>query len=675
MVKEGENKNRRENGIKPEGPHPQGEERGSSADMDQRPAEETPPLRDQVERAVAATLSLLEAEKERIIQDPNGTAILHQILSGHLNRLLDIGRKLPPDQLNSLLEEARSQLEKSPVYREVATVLGLNWKEMSEEQQSEYIGTLIQRIRSSSIEPALLTTSPVWVELTRKMTDEGTYQSVKDRFSAHFNLLKFYLKARNLADSVMGVEDFAQGLDNLDSGNLAQLFGEREIQVAYDLLRERRERTLIVNTESSLWEMIDGLVPEYLQRAGKERNPRTEQEAKSALSEAFDLFFIFESLQDLERSQMKPDSVRKALHIAEWMKGKFAPELVDAFSKYRFYRRGDSGKLVPLGRGENERQRLQTGVSTPLFALFQELKVDAFFQIGFEVRRDESPIYNWRGEEVQGYGLDSSGENVQEQRVSGTYVFYKEDTGEEVEVLVKKDKRVVVIRVSNISAGTLSKVFSGKAENGKSFIPQKWLGTNYAKNNLIYGEKTRLTLLKNQLLSDPVGSLDGELKEPLRRLAKAESEGDFFGNLGWRYAQTPEEKSENFEFTKDDFTEGYLEAVLKISKNRKSGKFKNNPNYIIGGDSFRSFILNEARRLELITPEGERRLTYEFFGSWLRRYLKRGISAIPLVAAWRIPGMKGLVLKSAWGDFWDFFFSYVLEGTGAESLAGSRSKK
>jgi len=639
--------------------------------------EKYPQILGQAERVVTSVEYLLRTNEERITRDPvNGSFILNQILGERLQGgVLEVARGLSPEEIQFLLEYAKRKLERTDVYGRIETVLGLNWGRMTEEQQSEYVGNLIQRIRSSFIEPSMLTTSPIWLELTRKMTDERTFMGVKDKFSAHFNLLKFYLGSRNLADTVIGVEDFAKGLDLLSSGNLADLFKEKEIQVAYDLLRRERKRTLEINTESSLWGLIESLVPEYIREIRKERSSVSEQEAKSALAEAFDLFYIFESLQDLERSKMKPDSVRKALHIAEWMKGKFAPELVNAFSKYRFYRKDDSGNFVPLGRGENERQRLQTGVDTPLFALFQELKVGAFFQLGFKVRRNELPIYNWRGGEVQGYGLDSSGKKTGEQRAGGTYVFYKEDSGDEVEVLVKKDGSVVVVRLSNISGKILGEIFSGKTEEGKSFIPQKWLGTNYAKNNLIYGEKTRLTFLKTQLLSDPIGSLDGELKDPLKRLAAAESTGDFYSNMGWRYSEVEGEEREKFELTKDDFVEEYLRAVLNVSKNRKSGKFKDNTNYIIGGDSFRSVIINEARRYGFITDEGEARLTKEFFGGWLGRYLKRTISAMPLVVAWRYPGMKGRLLQAAWGSFWEFFKAYVLEGTGAESIFGTKPKR
>lgn len=616
--------------------------------------------------------------------------ILAQLLDGSVysREVYQLVKDLPASEARFLIAYFQNLVEKSPVFKRLQESLSLNWGEMSVEEQKAYIKEKIISIRNSNIEPSMITSSPAWLDLVQRMADERTYPEVKDLFNNHFNLLKYYVTGRNLADANLRAEEFVARLDVINQGVIHGLFQEKEIQTAYDVWVDHYSEVMRVNTEKSLWDLIDKYYKEYLKRLyGKEieeKGPTEKQinEAKASLSEAFDLFYIFHSLQDVESSKMKPDSVRKALSMGPWMRGKFAPELVEAFSKLRFYRKDKNNQPVPVGKDESEFQRINAGTDKPFHALFSTLTLEDFERMGFTVSRNEEPIYDFHDRLCFSLKYERNNQGKWEkrpgERVSGTYIFTgKDENGNkigEVEALIKDDGKLVVVRVSDIRAETLARVFrlkkmEGGRETPESIIDQKWLG-NYGKNNIIYGENTRLLYLKTGLLSIPAGAGDGELKDPLKRLADAAESGDFYGQTGFRYAGN----FAPYELAKDDFVEIYLDAVLKISKNRRSGKFMDNTNFIIGGDPLRSVIINEARRRGYLTDEGEDRLTKEHFGGWLQRYFKRTIGSIPLIVAWRYPGMKAKMLQAGWSSFWEFFKAYVFEGTGMEEIFGGKAK-
>jgi hypothetical protein len=416
--------------------------------------------------------------------------------------------------------------------------------------------------------------------------------------------------------------------------------------------------------------------PEEIEEAARRKEvEEAVREARCALYEAFDLYYFFGSFQAIEHSDMRPDSVSKVLNVTGWMEGKFRPPFVEVYGRERFYHK-EHGKFVTVvgdkkdeanwAKRARERQMVGLGNNKPLHQLFsspglsvRDLEDMGFIRNGGEEEGRE--IYDYRHRRCFCFDPDSK----EGRGVKGTILYKKGD--EEIEVIVKpptpgkRPEKIVAVRVANIKAETLGKVFSLDS------IGENWIG-GYCKFNLGYAENTRRTALENWLWSAPVGSAEGEWKDPVARLSKAVGSGEFLQNMAWRNI---DRGVQPYEIAGEDMNELYLKAVLEWS--RSYGK--DNDAYRIGGDSLRSQLINESVKKDLIEESGDKRLTDEFFGDYLRRYLKRTISSWPLVVAMRYPGMGGHMIGALWEAIKNFFSSYVFEGTPMEGAGGKPKPK
>lgn len=580
-----------------------------------------------------------------------------------------------------------------------------DWGRLTREQQSLWLDQRIRDLRNLSLDPALLQTSRIWRELTDRLSDTETDSSVRDKFQAHFNLLKFNLGVRRLKDPTLAIPDLQKGLEVLDKTTLFRLFESPEIQTAYDLLAAN-PRSLSIKAGTDLDEligkdrMVEGrversLIAQYCKARGvdlsrekienvsqqSETEKRLVEEAQSSLYEAFDLYYFFGSTQAIEASSVRPDCLHKIFNIHEWMRGKFSESLIENYARERYYRKkGD--RLVSLVGEEadykksdggvdkeafkrrlGERQSVGLAINKPLHALFSELDDRKMENLGFKRYYSPGEIFDFRGDRCLGYSDDGK------KLVPGTYTYeydYKDGKGEskkaEVEVLFTKKGLFTVVRVAGIGAEVLAKVFRADLKTGEN-----WIG-GYAKNNLAYGENTRGTSLKLGLWSDPAGTAEGELKDPLLRLSKAFGGGEYYQNLGSR---AKNKETRPFEICNEDVAELYLDGVLRWS--RKEGK--GDQNFVVGGDSYRSVIINEAQKKGMISEEGEFRLSDNIFGSMLGRYIRSRISSLPLVAAMRYPGMKGRMFWETLGGLWDALTQYVFGDSAAEGFFGGGAKK
>lgn len=580
------------------------------------------------------------------------------------------------------------------------------WGERDAKQQHDWMDERIYELRTISLDPAMLTYSHLWQELIIRLSDEKTDPGVRDKFRAHLNLLKFNLNVRKLQDANLDIRTLTPGLELLDKFSLHELFKSPEIQTAYDLL-ERSGRTLEVTSTSALENLLitdekkgkdriveESLVAQYLKTRNIEITPEELEleklknlsqekqdaikEAKSALYEAFDLYYFFGSFQAIEHSAMKPDSVGKVLNVTHWMNGKFRSPFLEVYGRERFYRK-ENGRLVTVigteagdrksdewKRRARERQMVGLGNNKPLHQLFNSLGAKDFKEMGFKRRKgpeEAREIYDYRGRECVNYDPDKKKE-----KIKGTIIYERGEgeNKEEIEVIFRPPGvggggELVTVRVANIKAETLGEAFN------RDKIGENWIGA-YCKFNLGYAENTRQTALKNGLWKAPVGSGERDLQDPLVRLEKAVDSGEFLQNMGWRKI---DKRIQPYEIAGEDMNELYLKACLEWSKTDG----KDNFNFIIGGDSLRSVILNEAGIRGLIEESGEDRLTDEFFGDYLRRYLRRTIAQWPLVAATRYPGMKGHMVGALWEAIKNFFSSYVFEGTPMEGAGGKPKPK
>lgn len=602
-------------------------------------------------------------------------------------------KDLPPEEQGFLVRYYQQKLDAVPGIKNREG----NWRDLTPEEQGNWFDEQIYKIRNLSMDPSLIMYTPLWRELLDRLADENTEGSQRDKWNAHLNLLRFNLGCRTLKDPNIEIKDIARGLSFLDKSTVSTLLKSEEIRQAFDLFGKTPEAVKITSSmeldkliledkkdkegkvrKSLIKQLLEkkgiNLSDERIQKPVTEEEKRIVREVKGALYSAVDLYYFFGSFQAVEASGMRPDAINKVLHFVKWMDRKFRPPFIEALGRERFYRKNPEGKLESvIGKQreresddeykfrQSERQVVGLGVEKPLHNLFQKIEPGDFKTLGFDGVVGQE-LFDFQGRACGGFNPENK------EKTGKSYLYYKGegDKREEIEVVFKPtkegkaSKQFVVVRVANIKAETLGKVFT------LSSVDEKWIG-DYASNNLEKGENTRLEYLSNGLLEDPVGSSDMDTRDPLGRLAKALGGGKFLSNMGYRALGD----AAPFELAREDIVELYLSATEKWFNQYG----KDNQNLVVGGDSLRSILINEARIKGMITKEGEDRLTAEVFGGYGRRYLRRTVSQWPLVAAMRYPGMKLHLVGAAWDAFKDFFMSYVFEGTPLDGLGGKPKPK
>lgn len=595
---------------------------------------------------------LRETERaiNRLIQESKGesSVVVWQQVEKGINLLFREEIK-EPEEMPEILRGALRDWYREEVDKLSKELLReTDWKVPEEEKkQEDWLRGRIVELRKLDLAPDLITSSTVWLNLIQWLSKEGVKDSVRKEFSARLNLLRFGLGCSKLADPNLSIEALFENSGYLTS--VKTVLAIPDIQTAYNLLENRAKLYIkekkqgIKKNERSLSPLsVDNqkkkeeLLGELAEKFCETKEGLSKADAEAFLGEAFDIYFYLGNLQHIEDSESRPNAVHKVLNFSKWAEGKFPKEMADALAQPYY----QDEKGVAIGPA------LGIGVRKPLHALYSTFEVEELTdkdEMGFSCEKGREKIFNWRGEKCVGVSVKDG------EKEGGTYIFKK--NGMEIEAIVyeaRGKKRIVVADIKNPRAKVIAEAL-GRAKEG-------WFPGYFRE--LRNGERTRLLFLEEGLMSDPIGSLPGEIEDfPSKRLIKAAATGSLFAaSIPRRYEKEP---PPSFMLRNEDLIEAYLDGVLKYSKSKRGKRIEG---YRIGSDHTRAVILTEVAKRDLITVKGERRLEKKHLGGRLGRIVLPKIALYTSI--FRVPGMKFLLFRRTIGNFFDLLFQYTFEGFG-----------
>ncbi len=330
--------------------------------------------------------------------------------------------------------------------------------------------------------------------------------------------------------------------------------------------------------------------------------------------------------------------------------GRLGQSIEKTFGRFRYYDQ-------KTGQGVGE--KINLGQSNFNEILLRQLDKDAIHKLeetGWQMEADPRRLIDWQGRTIP----------PENQRL---FVKKEGKRTREIEVLVKnnEDGELVIAAVVEMRE---------KDENGQehptTFNSEEFgrllegTDTNFLHDKVIKGgvtqpEKTRVVLLKEKLLTDPIGH-DPNIEQEIARVRELVYGADAFQHLPQRRV---DKTTQPWELSREDMVTLYLEAVWEASKTVEGRMlwepFREAPYAVWRSILDRSALYSDSSYLK------KKIMGSNFVSRWFRRSIQSQLEIYTLPL--RMEAYQGILIGSLLGEFLKLILKGLLGSEDTRALA------